>query len=103
MVDPSERSRLNRAELLSAVTGRLFMTRIAVFCLASATLAALAVPASGGDSGKLKAAGTVTNKQIQAPTQGDINRPYVIGGVYNGGGNVKVQPGKSYKVRAPPH
>ncbi|HLX14859.1 MAG TPA: hypothetical protein VKS24_06585 [Bradyrhizobium sp.] len=79
------------------------MTRIAVFCLASATLAALSVPASGGDAGKLKAAGTVTNKQIQAPTQGDINRPYVIGGVYNGGGNVKVQPGKSYKVRAPPH
>jgi len=103
MFDQSERSSLNRAERLSAVTGRLVMTRIAVFCLASAALAVLAAPASGGDAGKLKAAGTVTNKQILAPVQGDINRPYVLGSVYNGGGTAKVQTGKIRKERAPQH
>jgi hypothetical protein len=78
------------------------MTRIAVFCLASATLAVLAVPASGGDAGKLKAAGTITNRQILVPlAHGDMDRPYVTGRVYNGGGNAKVQTGKIRKERAP--
>jgi hypothetical protein len=80
------------------------MTRIAAFCLVSAALAVLAVPASGGDVGKLKAAATGLNRQIQAqPAQGNPNQPVVIGGVYNGGSNAKVLPGKSSKERAPQH
>jgi hypothetical protein len=75
------------------------MTRIAAFCLASAALAMLPVPAGGGDAGKPKAPGTVTNRQIQAQTQGDQNRPVIVGSVYN----AKVRPGKSNKVRAPLH
>lgn len=98
MVDPSKPSRPNRAERLSAITGRLVMMRIAAFCLASATLAVAAVPASGGDA-KLKPAGTVTNRQIQPLTEGNPNRPVVIGSQYNG--NAKGQSGKSVKERAP--
>ncbi len=77
------------------------MTRFAIFCLASATLAASGVPASCGDAGKPKAAATVTNKQIQAQSEGNPNRPVVIGSQYNAGGNAKVQPRKSGKERAP--
>jgi hypothetical protein len=80
------------------------MTRIAAFCLVSAALAVLAVPASGGDAGKLKAAGTGMTRQIPAqPAQGNPNQPVVIGSVYNGRGIAKVQPGKSSKERAPQH
>jgi hypothetical protein len=101
MFDQSERSRLNRAERLSAVTERRVMTRIAAFCLVGGTLAVFAVSASGGaNAGKDAVARTGGIRQIQVQqSQGNPNRPYIIGSVYN----AKVKPGKSGKVRAPLH
>jgi hypothetical protein len=67
------------------------MTRNTTFYAVSSTLAAVVLSASstftGAGAGKIKVTAG-GSKQIQGQQgQGDLDRPYIIGGAYNGSGN----------------
>jgi hypothetical protein len=51
--DQSERSRCSGPRRLSAIIGRLIMTRISTFCVISSTLAVLALAANGASAATL--------------------------------------------------